>query len=177
MRFSRVLMVVLAVAIVLAAAVWWFVAEDLGRVRGVIRAASATETPELALAALVAAEDQTSFAPQLVKSRIQGRGLRRQFRWLLVTAIVEATESPSAILRACAANVYLGSNDAGLIFGINRGAQIYFGKPAGSLNAAECAALAAAVRSPHMFPVLGDSQRAVARRQIVLRRMEAAGVR
>ena len=96
MRVSRVLAALGAVAIVVLAAVWWFVAEDLRRVRGVIRAASATEMPELAGAALVAAEGTASFTPQLVKNQVRGHGLGRVFREMCMPVL---GNSPRAVER------------------------------------------------------------------------------
>jgi hypothetical protein len=112
-----------------------------------------------------------SLAGQLVRYHVNGRGVSRQIREVLVTAIIEATENPTTVARAYTNSVYLGATDGNRIYGVTDAARIYYRKRASELNLAERVTLAASIRSPHIYSPGVQSERAVLRRLSVLSRL------
>jgi membrane carboxypeptidase/penicillin-binding protein len=120
-------------------------------------------------------DGHASLANQLVRHHVNGRGLSRQVREVLVTAVIEATYNPATIARAYANSVYLGTMGRKHIYGVTDAARTYYGKRTSQLNLAECVTLAASIRSPRIYSSGVQSERAVIRRLSVLSRLRESG--
>jgi membrane peptidoglycan carboxypeptidase len=121
-------------------------------------------------------EGHASLANQLVRHQVNGRGLSRQVREVLVTAVIEATYNPATIARAYVNSVYLGTKGRKHIYGVTDAARAYYGKRTSQLNLAEAVTLAAGVRSPRIYSSGVQSERAAARRLSVLSRLRELGL-
>lgn len=117
-----------------------------------------------------------SLANQLVRQHVNGHGLTRQTREMLITAVVEATENPATVARAYVNSVYLGTTDGMHIYGVTDAAWKYYGKRPAQLNLAQSVVLAASVRSPRAYSPHVQSDRAIARRLSVLTRLRTSGL-
>src|SRR5439155_456780 len=72
-----------------------------------------------------------------------------KLREAVLALLLEAHASKEEILARYVASVYLGVDGGLPVHGFSQAAQVYFGKPLGDLDPAECALLAGIIRSPN----------------------------
>ncbi|HVL67685.1 MAG TPA: PBP1A family penicillin-binding protein [Vicinamibacterales bacterium] len=99
------------------------------------------------------------------------RTFERKLREAMIAARLEQRYSKREILEAYLNTVYFGEG----YYGVEAAARGYFGKPASDLDASEAALLAALVRSPSHDAPCVSPERAVKRRNLVLRLMRQQG--
>lgn len=102
---------------------------------------------------------------------IEEKSLHRKLLEAVLALRIEQTFSKKEILSFYVNRVYLGSG----IYGVERAAQAYFGKPAKDLGLGEGAMLAGIIRAPNRFSPFRHYQEAVAERDTVVGRMLALG--
>jgi len=98
------------------------------------------------------------------------RSFRRKMQEMLLALQIERAYTKPQIFTMYANQVYLAHGN----YGFAAAAQFYFGKSVSDLKLQEAALLAGMVRGPIYSP-LNDPQRALARRNLVLLRMEEEG--
>ncbi len=95
----------------------------------------------------------------------------RKFKELLVALQIEASNTKSEILHAYINQIHFGAGAQG----IEKAARTFFGKSASELTLSEAALLAGLPKSPTNYNPFRYYDRAVNRRNLVLRRMVATG--
>jgi len=98
------------------------------------------------------------------------RSFRRKMQEMLLSLQIERRYTKPQIFTMYSNQVYLAHGN----YGFAAASQFYFGKPVTDLKLQEAALLAGMVRGPIYSP-LNDPQRALARRNLVLRRMQEEG--
>ena len=98
------------------------------------------------------------------------RSFRRKMQEMLLSLQIERRYTKPQIFTMYSNQVYLAHGN----YGFAAAAQFYFGKPVTDLKLQEAALLAGMVRGPIYSP-LNDPQRALLRRNLVLRRMQEEG--
>src|SRR5215468_2213517 len=98
------------------------------------------------------------------------RSFRRKMQEMLLSLQIERRYTKPQIFTMYANQVYLAHGN----YGFAAAAQFYFGKPVTDLNLQQAALLAGMIRGPIYSP-LNDPQRALARRNLVLHRMQEEG--
>ncbi len=116
----------------------------------------------------------STISQQLVKNTqlTPERTLRRKLREIKLTRQLERKYSKDAILELYLNTIYFGH----ACYGIASAAEFYFGKEAGSLNAAEAATLAAIIRSPNRYSPFSAPEKCKAVRNSVLEQMKKLGM-
>jgi 1A family penicillin-binding protein len=99
------------------------------------------------------------------------RTFERKLREMAIAVQLEERYSKAQILNAYLNAVYFGDG----YFGVEAASRGYFGKPASALQPQEAALLAALVRSPTGYSPSAAPERALARRNLVLRLMRDTG--
>ncbi len=99
------------------------------------------------------------------------RTLARKLREALLALEIERRYTKQEILEFYLNQIYLGNG----AYGVGAAAQVYFRKPASELGLAEAALLAALPKAPSRYDPFRHPDRARARRDLVLRRMEDLG--
>ena len=97
--------------------------------------------------------------------------MTRKLREAGIAVRLEERYSKQEILHAYLNAVYFGDGH----YGVEAASRGYFGKPASDLEPQEAALLAAVVRSPSGYSPSAAPQRALARRNLVLRLMKDTG--
>jgi penicillin-binding protein 1B len=97
------------------------------------------------------------------------RTLQRKFTELLMAVLLELHYGKDEILETYLNEIYLGQDRDRAIHGVGLAAQHYFGKEVQHLNAAESALLVGMVRGPVHYDPYRHPQRALERRNFVLR--------
>ncbi len=95
----------------------------------------------------------------------------RKFKELLVAFQMEATNSKEEILHAYINQIYFGAGAQG----VELAARLFFDKPAAELSLGEAALLAGLPKSPTRYNPYKHYDRALNRRNLVLKRMAAVG--
>ena len=115
----------------------------------------------------------STITQQLVKllSEEDDRTLIRKLREALLAYQLEARTDKERVLEAYLNLAYLGHG----WYGVESAAQNYFGKPAVDLDIAESAMIAAIIRSPGRYSPKVDPEAALARRNLVISKMEEQG--
>src|SRR5438445_5248420 len=98
------------------------------------------------------------------------RSVRRKMQEILLALQIERRYTKPQIFTMYANQVYLAHGN----YGFAAASQFYFGKPVTDLKLQEAALLAGMVNGPKFSP-LNDPQRALGRRNLVLRRMQEEG--
>src|SRR5467141_4226483 len=98
------------------------------------------------------------------------RTMRRKIQETLLAIQIERRYTKQQIFTMYCNQIYLAHGN----YGFEAASQFYFGKPASQLKLAEAALLAALIRGPIYSPVL-HHQRALARRNLVIERMNHDG--
>lgn len=96
--------------------------------------------------------------------------IRRKIQEMLLALQIERRYTKPQIFTMYANQIYLAHGN----YGFAAASQFYFGKSVTDLKLPEAALLAAMIRGPIYSPIV-DPQRALARRNLVLRRMEEEG--
>src|SRR5213078_1005617 len=104
------------------------------------------------------------------------RTLSRKLREAVLALLLEARASKEEILARYVGSVYLGVDGGLPVHGFSEAAQVYFGKPLGELEPAECALLAGIIRSPNGLSPRRRPRAALARRNRVLEVMVQDGL-
>lgn len=115
----------------------------------------------------------STITQQLAKNLYFGpqRKLTRKFRELLAAIEIEKYYSKDEILEMYLTQTYFGAG----AYGIGAAANTYFSKSASDLNINEAATLASIPKSPTRYNPLQNPQNTIARRNLVLERMEDVG--
>ncbi len=100
---------------------------------------------------------------------------RRKFSELMITTILEQRLSKQQIFELYANSVYLGQRDTFSINGFGEAAQAYFGKDIARLTLPEAALIAGLIQRPVYFNPFRYPDRAIARRNLVLKLMRENG--
>ena len=98
------------------------------------------------------------------------RSFRRKMQEMLLSLQIERRYTKPQIFTMYSNQIYLAHGN----YGFAAASQFYFSKPVTDLKLQEAALLAGMVRGPSYSP-LNDPQRALARRNLVLRRMQEEG--
>jgi len=124
------------------------------------------------------AQGASTLTQQLVKNAFLSprRTLSRKLREAVLALLLEARASKEEILARYVASVYLGVDGGLPVHGFSEAAQVYFGKPLGELEPAECALLAGIIRSPNGLSPRRRPRAALARRNRVLEVMVQDGL-
>ncbi|MHB9002133.1 MAG: PBP1A family penicillin-binding protein, partial [Thermoanaerobaculia bacterium] len=119
------------------------------------------------------AEGGSTLTQQLVKNYYltNERTLRRKVVEAFMSVILDAKYSKREILEAYLNDIYLGRDRSISILGVGEAARFYFGKPISEIDIAEAALIAGMIRSPNNYSPFEHSERALARRNTVLRQM------
>jgi penicillin-binding protein 1B len=163
------------------------------------------EVPKHLVNALVAIEDRKYFSHagvdprgmaravwQLASGEVQGgstltqqlvknffltreRTLQRKFTEVIMALLLELHYGKEEILETYLNEIYLGQDRDRAIHGIGLAAQFYFGKPVQDLSLAEGALLVGMVKGPALYDPRRHPQRALERRNLVLREMKELG--
>lgn len=115
----------------------------------------------------------STITQQLVKNFFltQKRSFIRKFNEALMAVMIEHKYSKDDILETYLNEVYFGQRGPTGIFGVAEAARFYFAKPLKGLTLAECATLAAIVRSPGLYSPFKNRALALQRRNLVLKKM------
>src|SRR5213593_2005644 len=124
------------------------------------------------------AQGASTLTQQLAKNAFLSprRTLSRKLREAVLALLLEARASKEDILGRYVASVYLGVDGGLPVHGFSEAAQVYFGKPLGELEPAECALLAGIIRSPNGLSPRRRPRAATARRNRVLEVMVQDGL-
>jgi len=116
-----------------------------------------------------AAQGGSTITQQLARQSFltPDKTIRRKLKEALLATRLEALYSKEEILELYLNKVYFGDG----LFGVEAAAQGYFGKSAAQLNVAEAALLAGLVKSPSSYAPTVSLDRAMERRNVVLRAM------
>ncbi|MGN7387491.1 transglycosylase domain-containing protein [Sporosarcina sp. SAFN-015] len=99
----------------------------------------------------------------------QDRTYSRKFKELLIARKIERTYSKDDILERYLNQIYFGEG----AWGVQRAAQIYFGKDVSELTLSESATLAGLIKAPSHLSPYKDMEKSVERRNIVLSLMKS----
>jgi penicillin-binding protein 1B len=113
----------------------------------------------------------STLTQQLVKNfwLTQDRTLLRKLMEMPMAVLLELHYSKEQILEAYLNEVYLGQDGGRAIHGMGLGAQFYFGRPLEELAPHQLATLVALLKGPSYYDPRRHPDRALARRNIVLR--------
>jgi len=140
---------------------------DLRRIGGAIRANLLAMGYEEGFSTITMQLARNVWSDQLPSTK----SLRRKIREMRVALELEKTYSKDRILELYLNQVFLG----GSAYGVEAGAQRYFGKSARDLNPAEAALLAGMLPGPNSYDPRRFPERAVRRRNVVLNLMRDQG--
>ncbi len=120
----------------------------------------------------------STLTQQLVKSYFldSRRTLGRKAEEAVMAVILEARFEKADIMNAYINEIYLGQDGQRAIHGFGLASQFYFGKPLAELDLPEIALLVAIVRGPSYYDPRRHADRALARRNLVLRVLGERGV-
>jgi penicillin-binding protein 1B len=115
----------------------------------------------------------STLTQQLVKNMFltRERTLWRKINEALMALILEYRYSKDQLLEAYINEVYLGQNYGNGIYGFGLASQFYFGKNIAQLDNAQMALLIAQIKGPSYYDPWRHSERAIDRRDLVLRLM------
>jgi len=113
----------------------------------------------------------STITQQLVKNFFltPERTLQRKFTELVMAVLLEIHYDKNEILETYLNEIYFGQDRDRAIHGVGLAAQFYFGKEVQYLNVAESALLVGMVRGPALYDPYRHPQRALERRNLVLR--------
>lgn len=119
------------------------------------------------------AEGGSTITQQLAKLLFLSpeKTLTRKLREALLALEIERRHTKEEVLGFYLNQIYLGNG----AYGVAAAAEVYFRKPLGELGLAECALLAALPKAPSLYDPFRNPERARARRNVVLQRLEALG--
>ena len=120
----------------------------------------------------------STLTQQLVKSYFldSRRTLRRKVEEAMMAVILEARYDKADIMNAYINEIYLGQDGRRAVHGFGLGSQFYFGKPLAELDLPEIALMVAVIRGPSYYDPRRQPERALERRNLVLRVLAEQGV-
>jgi penicillin-binding protein 1B len=120
----------------------------------------------------------STLTQQLVKSYFldSRRTLRRKAEEAVMAIILESRFEKADIMNAYINEIYLGQDGRRAVHGFGLASQFYFGKPLAELELPEIALLVAVVRGPSYYDPRRQPERALERRNLVLRVLAEQGV-
>ncbi len=104
--------------------------------------------------------------------QLSAKSFHRKFLEVMLARRIEAQFSKEQILELYMNRIFFGAG----VYGIQRAAQIYFGKNAADLSLGEAAMIAGIIRGPMRFSPFRNYEGAVRERNTVLKRMLELGV-
>lgn len=130
------------------------------------------------LAHLRIVQGGSTLTQQLVKNFFlyPKRSFARKINEMLIAYRIERTHTKAQILEAYLNEIYLGQRGASSVSGVQEASRLYFGKDVGQITLAEAALLAGMIRSPNEYNPIAKPQSAMARRDLVLRKMSEKGL-
>ncbi|QTD43251.1 transglycosylase domain-containing protein [Sporosarcina sp. Te-1] len=96
------------------------------------------------------------------------RTYSRKFKELILTKKIERTYSKDEIMERYLNQIYFGDG----AWGVQRAAQVYFGKDVSQLTLSECATLAGLIKAPSQLSPNKNMEKSVERRNLVLSLMK-----
>jgi penicillin-binding protein 1B len=99
------------------------------------------------------------------------RSYGRKAKEALMSLVLERRASKDEILELYLNEVYLGQRGSFAIHGVAEAARLFFGKDVSNLSVSEAALIAGVIQSPAIHSPFGRAQRAIDRRNVVLRAM------
>ena len=120
----------------------------------------------------------STLTQQLVKSYFldSRRTLGRKAEEAVMAFILESRFDKADIMNAYINEIYLGQDGKRAIHGFGLASQFYFGKPLAELDLPEIALMVAIVRGPSYYDPRRHAERALERRNLVLRVLAEQGV-
>ena len=120
----------------------------------------------------------STLTQQLVKSYFldSRRTLRRKGEEAVMAFILESRFEKADIMNAYINEIYLGQDGRRAVHGFGLASQFYFGKPLSELNLPEIALMVAIVRGPSYYDPRRQPERALERRNLVLKVLAEQGV-
>ena len=120
----------------------------------------------------------STLTQQLVKSYFldSRRTLRRKAEEAVMAVILESRFEKADIMNAYINEIYLGQDGRRAVHGFGLASQFYFGKPLAELALPEIALMVAIVRGPSYYDPRRQPERALERRNLVLRVLAEQGV-
>ncbi len=120
----------------------------------------------------------STLTQQLVKSYFldNRRTLRRKAEEAVMAVILESRFEKADIMNAYINEIWLGQDGNRAVHGFGLASQFYFGKPLAELNLSEIALLVAIARGPSYYNPRRHPERALERRNLVLRVLAEQGV-
>ena len=103
------------------------------------------------------------------------RSLWRKINEVFMALILDYRYSKDEILEAYLNEVFLGQDGASAVHGFGLASEFYFGQPLKNLPLAKVASLVALVRGPSYYDPRRHPERALARRNLVLDKMQESG--
>ena len=119
----------------------------------------------------------STLTQQLVKNYYlnSDRTIKRKLVEMIMAVLLEIHYSKDEILQAYLNEVYLAQAGNRAIHGFALGSQYFFGRPLGELDLPELAMLAGIIKGPSYYSPLKNPQRAIDRRDLVLKTMLEVG--
>jgi penicillin-binding protein 1B len=120
----------------------------------------------------------STLTQQLVKSYFLDprQTVSRKLREAIMAMELEAHFSKADLMNAYINEIFLGQDGDRAVHGFGLASQFYFGKPLSELDLSEVAVLVAVVRGPSYYDPRRHPQRAMARRDLVLKLMAERGI-
>jgi penicillin-binding protein 1B len=120
----------------------------------------------------------STLTQQLVRSYFLSsrQTLSRKLREAVMAMALDAHFTKADLMNAYINEIFLGQDGDRAIHGFGLASQFYFGKPLSELDLAEISLLVAIVRGPSYYDPRRHPERALARRNLVLRQMADQGV-
>ena len=120
----------------------------------------------------------STLTQQLVKNLFltSERTFTRKAHEALMSVLLEMKYEKPRLLEAYCNEIYLGQNGSVQIVGVEQASQVYFGKKVTYLSLPQAATLAGMIRSPNVLSPLKYPERAMARRNVVLKGMFDQGM-
>jgi len=112
------------------------------------------------------------FNAELTEGR---RSYARKLRETIMSLVLERRASKDEILELYLNDVYLGQRGSFAIHGVAEAARLFFGKDVANLSLSESAVIAGVIQSPGPRSPFANPDRAVERRNVVLRAMADEG--
>ena len=124
------------------------------------------------------AQGGSTLTQQLVRSYFldSRQTLWRKFREAVMAVALDAHFTKADLMNAYINEIFLGQDGDRAIHGFGLASQFYFGKPLAELDLAETSLLVAIVRGPSYYDPRRHPERALARRNLVLRQLIAQQV-
>jgi penicillin-binding protein 1B len=108
------------------------------------------------------------FNAELTEGR---RSYGRKMREAMMSLVLESRASKDEILALYLNDVYLGQRGSFAVHGVAEAARLFFGKDVANLSLSEGAVIAGVIQSPGPYSPFANPQRAIERRNVVLRAM------